>query len=287
MFNIPERKPGAIALLETAQPIENNMHLPLHYCALVIHPETNEIISSYKKLIKDPLLRKIWVTEFGKEFGNLAQGDGRIGEIGTHSIFALTLQEMKNIPKDRTVTYALIVVDFRPQKDDPNRVRITAGCNLINYPDELTTQGADLTTSKVMWNSVISTKGARYKCIDIKSFYLGTPLKRFEYMKFPIEMFPQHIIDQYGLPDKVLNSFVYVEIQNAIYRLPQVGRLASQLLKKRLKPDGIYEVPHTPGLWKHTTRPIQFTLVVDNFGVKYTNEHNCKHLVSALRIITN
>ena len=31
---------------------------------------------------------------------------------------------IKNIPKDRVVTYAIIVVDYRPQKPDPNRARI-------------------------------------------------------------------------------------------------------------------------------------------------------------------
>lgn len=37
------------------------------------------------------------------------------------------LEEIRNIPEDHIVTYACIVVDFRPQKKDPNRVRITAG----------------------------------------------------------------------------------------------------------------------------------------------------------------
>ena len=60
----------------------------------------------------------------------------------------------KNIPKDRTVTYARVVVDYRPQKEDPNRVRITVGENLINYPGELTTRMANLVTAKVLWNSV-------------------------------------------------------------------------------------------------------------------------------------
>ena len=45
---------------------------------------------------------------------------------------------------DQTVTYARIVIDYRPQKTDPNRVRITAGGNLIDYPDELTTRTSDL-----------------------------------------------------------------------------------------------------------------------------------------------
>ena len=96
-------------------------------------------------------------------------------------------------------------------------------------------------------------------------------------------MFPQHIIDQYGLLDKVHNGHIYVEICNTIYGLPQAGRLANQLFKKILKLEGYYEVPHTLGLWKHTTRLIQFTMVMDDFGVKYTNEDNFKHLVNAFK----
>ena len=46
----------------------------------------------------------------------------------------MTIDEIKQISKDRTVTYARIVVDYQPQKDDPNRVRITVGGNLIDYP---------------------------------------------------------------------------------------------------------------------------------------------------------
>ena len=46
---------------------------------------------------------------------------------------------LKLIPADRTITYAQVVVDYRPQKEDPNRVRITVGGNLINYPGEFTT----------------------------------------------------------------------------------------------------------------------------------------------------
>jgi hypothetical protein len=34
------------------------------------------------------------------------------------------------------------------------------------------------------------------------------------------------------------------------------------LLRKRLLPHGYYECKHTPGLWRHLTRPISFTLVV-------------------------
>ena len=98
------------------------------------------------------------------------------------------------IPNDRLVTYANIVVDYGPQKEDPNRVRITDGGNLIVYPGELTTRTADITTSKILWNSVLSTKNAKYMCLDIKNFYLCAPMNRFEYTKMPIGIFPQHVV---------------------------------------------------------------------------------------------
>ena len=36
------------------------------------------------------------------------------------------------------------------QKTDPNRVGTTTGGNLMNYPFELTTRTADVTTSKIL-----------------------------------------------------------------------------------------------------------------------------------------
>ena len=68
-------------------------------------------------------------------------------------------------------------MDFRPQKEDPNRVRITAGGNLIKYAGELTTRTVDLTTAKKLWNGVISMDGAKFMGLDIGDFYLETPME--------------------------------------------------------------------------------------------------------------
>jgi hypothetical protein len=262
----------------------NNFDLDLeHFASPVIHPITGATITRYQKLAKDPLLRDTWTTAFGKEFGNLAQGDKHTKTQGTDLIFILSHEKIKQIPSDRVVTYANIVVDYRPHKSDPNRVRITAGGNLIDYPGELTTRTADLSTAKILWNSVLSTEGAKFMGLDIGSFYLETPLARYEYMKFPIGLFPEHIINQYNLATHVHKGFVYVEIRKAIYGLPQAGILANQLLRKRLAPAGYYEVAHTPGLWRHVSRPIQFSLVVDDFGVKYVGKENADHLIKTLR----
>jgi hypothetical protein len=78
--------------------------------------------------------------------------------------------------------YACIVINHRPQKDDPNCIHITVGGNLINYPYELTTRMADMVSSKIMWNSVVSTPGAKFGGANIKNMYLEMPLNPYEYM---------------------------------------------------------------------------------------------------------
>jgi hypothetical protein len=90
----------------------------------------------------------------------------------------------------------VLLLTTSPQKSDPNGVQLTAGGNLIDYPGKLTTRTADLTITKLLWNSVISTKDSRYMCLDIENFYLSTPMARFEYMKIPINVFPPATIKQ-------------------------------------------------------------------------------------------
>jgi hypothetical protein len=67
-----------------------------------------------------------------------------------------------------------------------------------------------------------------------------------------------------------------------MYGLKQAGLLAGQLLQTRLARFGYYPARHTQGLWLHKTRPISFTLVVDDFAVKYVGKQHAEHLRDAL-----
>ena len=73
-----------------------------------------------------------------------------------------------------------------------------------------------------------------------------------------------------------------MEVSKGMYGLPQAGLLAQELLQKRLAQHG-YHHEIIPGLWKHESRPIIFTLVVDDFGVKYMNKEDEEHLMSVLK----
>jgi hypothetical protein len=118
--------------------------------------------------------------------------------------------------------------------------------------------------------------------MDIKNYYLGTPLPRFEYMKMLLSCVPEEIIQKYNLNALAVDGWVYIETRKGIYSLIQAGLLANQLLNTRLAQFGYYPARHTPGLWLHKTRPISFTLVVDDFAVKYVGKQHAENLRNAL-----
>ena len=188
-----------------------------------------------------------------------------------------------SLPRGRKATYLKIVVDIRPTKAEPNRVRFTCGGDKIDYPGNVSTPTAALTTAKLVFNSVISTPRGRFLTADINNFYLGTPMSRYEYMRIPIWAIPQCIIDQYNLTPLIHDGHVLVEIRKGMYGLPQAGQLAYERLVAHLAPFGYSPCRHTPGLWRHNTQPILFSLVVDDFGIQTVGQEHSDHLFSALR----
>jgi hypothetical protein len=125
----------------------------------------------------------------------LAQGVG--GRIeGSNTIFFIP---RSLVPQGKVITYGRFVVDIRPNRTKTHQARLTVGGNLIKYPGDVSTHSEDLTTSKFLWNSTISTEGAKYMCLDVKNFYHGTPMDSFEYMRIPIKLIPQEIIEQFNL----------------------------------------------------------------------------------------
>jgi len=118
--------------------------------------------------------------------------------------------------------------------------------------------------------------------LDIKNFYLNSPMERKEYMRMELKNFPEDVIEHYKLRDIEKNGKVYVEISKGMYGLPQAGIIAQELREKRLLKHGYKQSQHTPGLWTHKWRPICFSLIVDDFGVKYVGKEHAEHLINAL-----
>jgi hypothetical protein len=194
---------------------ETNVHLAFlpkittdtnHWACSIIDPDTGATME-YRHLIKSDKHKEAWAHSFANELGGLAQGIAK-REKGTNTIFCIPHSK---IPQDRRrdVTYGRICVDHRPQKKEANRTRLTVGGNLIEFPGDVSTPTADPTTAKLVINQTLSTPHAKYMCGHIKNFYLGTPMSRYEYMRLPINIIPQEIIEAHNLMPLVHNGLHY------------------------------------------------------------------------------
>jgi hypothetical protein len=191
--------------------------------------------------MKHPKYKDVWTKSFGTEIRRLATT--------TETIFFI---KKGDIPEDRKKdeTYARIVCVFCDGKKDKYRTRITMGRNLVNYSGDCGTPTANLSTVKLLINSIISTPNAKFITLNLKDFYLMTPMERYEYFHMKLELFSQDIINKYDLENKVdPNKNVHCEVRGGMYGLPQAGIIAQELLEERLKAAGYTQSKFTPGYW--------------------------------------
>jgi hypothetical protein len=175
-----------------------------YHAKSVIHPITGKEME-YAALVKDPPLQPLCTRGFGNECGRLFQGIQDIP--GTYTCFFTTL---KNIPKDRKITYGRIACDYKPHNQEKERIRLTVGGDKLDYSGDVATSTADITTIKILINSTLSTKYDAMMMMDIKKYYIGTPLPRFEDMKMLLSRFPEEIIQKYNLNALAVDGWVYI-----------------------------------------------------------------------------
>jgi hypothetical protein len=84
------------------------------------------------------------------------------------------------------------------------------GGNMLDYSGDVATSTADITAFNILINSTLSTKDAAMMMMDIKNYYLGTPLPRFAYMKMQLSRFPEGIIQKYNLNALAVDGWIYI-----------------------------------------------------------------------------
>ena len=100
----------------------------------------------------------------------------------------------------------------------------------------------------------------------------------------PLVLFPPAwTIKQYKLTEHALDGYVHLEMRRAVWGLLQAGILADKRLQWKLAPFGYYKCTNTPRLWYHTSRPISFTLAVDDFGVEFVGKEHADHLIDSIK----
>jgi len=108
------------------------------------------------------------------------------------------------------------VVADRPAKANPKRVRITVGGDKLDYRFDVSTRTADLITAQLLFNSTISTDCAKFCTMDIKNFYLNTPMERHEFMRIPLDIISDDIKEQYDILSKADGNSVVIEIMKGM-----------------------------------------------------------------------
>jgi hypothetical protein len=244
--------------------------------------KTTGHLMEMRHLLVNPKYKELWGKSYTRELGHLAQ-DILGGSKGTNTIVFIC---RKDIPHDRkcNVTYARVCVNYCLEKEDPNCTRVTVGGNLLHYLGNCGTFPVDMITAKLHLNSIISTKNAHYCTIDLKDFYLNTPMDQPEYISMKISDLPPNFIKSYNLNNLATNDgTIYIKIQKGMYGLPQADILAQYLLKKRLNQHGYQQSNVAPGLWKHDWQPLLFTLCANDFGIKYVGQEHTNYLAKVLK----
>ena len=178
---------------------------------------------SYKSACKGPDA-KLWLKAANEEFDRL------ITETQTMRFIPWSQK-----PKSRKVSYynPQTRVKVKQNGTKEYRVRGTYGGDISDYIGPTSAQTADMPSIKILMNDVVSDEG-KFMSIDIKDFYLGTPMKRNEYMRIHLSQIPIESQIKYINEGLVHEGHVLVEISKGIYGLTQAGLLAQEQLFEHL-----------------------------------------------------
>lgn len=208
----------------------------------------------------------------------------------------MTAIHISEVPLDRRsdITYynPQVKEKYDAVKDElRRRVRGTFGGDRtkMNYPGLVTQSTADLVTVKLLLHSVVSDRSskqlpAKFATLDIEDFFLGTPLDRPEYVNIASKYIPQATLDAHALTPFLRNNSVLFRVDKCMYGLPQAAYLSNKHLVTHLATADYIQDPNVPCLFTHSTSGLQFSLVVDDFGVKYTSIADLEHLVRTIEL---
>ena len=190
-------------------------------------------------------------------------------------------------------TYYNPVYKEKYKYDGPNgaprllrRVRGSIGGNLLFPEGPTSANTAETDVIKSFFNSVVFDN-ANMCTMDIKDFYLGTPLPagEEEYMWIDGAHFTDKIIADYNLQKYIVpfhQSFrILMRVCKTIYGLKNAGALSKRKLDDILSAGGYSEDHNVPCVYKHATNGVTFVLVVDDFCIKYTSPAGRDHLTTS------
>jgi hypothetical protein len=148
----------------------------------VLNTNTSALMEMHHLLV-NPKYKELWGKSYAIKLDHLTQGISGIGN-GTNTII-FTKRDAVSIDQRKDITYGRMCDNYCPEKTNPNCTCLTVGSNCITYPRDCGTPTVAMVTVKIHLNSVISTKSACYCTIDLKDFYLNTPMAPMDFLNSP------------------------------------------------------------------------------------------------------
>ena len=139
----------------------------------VLDPAMGEFLE-HCQLRWNPRYKTAWDNSYANDLGSLCQGigvgpkPGSKGVAGTNTFLTVDYNDIL-AHKKKQVCHTKVVCKVKPAKDDPDRTRITIRGNIIFYPGDVGTNTAYLELVKILLNSLLSQKGARFSTIYLKT----------------------------------------------------------------------------------------------------------------------
>ena len=176
-----------------------------------------------------------------------------------------------HLPAGRKASYANIVGAVKYTPTPQFRVRIAYGGDQSDFDGPRSSATVDIPTVKCLLNSIVSDDDADFMTVDVKDFYINTILPRPEFMWMPLRLIPIEYRPKLGMEFLAEDSRILLQVDKALYGLPQAGLLAQTELIAHLADHGFIQSPTTPCLFSHITDPsLRFVLWVDDFLIKYS-----------------
>ncbi len=137
--------------------------------------KTTGHLMEMRHLLMNPNYKELWGKSYTKKLRHLAQGIPGVSKC-TDTIVSICHEDILHDRKCK-FTYVRVCVNYCPEKEEPNHTLVTVGSNLLHYPGNCGTPTVNMITVKLHLNSIILTKNACYCTINLKDFYLNTPME--------------------------------------------------------------------------------------------------------------
>ena len=246
-------------------------------CAYATTDETTGETLVWRRLVRtDNESHVRWILATDQEWDRL------IEETGTLEFIDPDQKEA-----GRKASYMSMAASLKPDAEGKltvPRVRGAYGGNVTDYTGPRSANTASHAAVKTLLNAIVSDPTAKCMTADAKDFYLMTDLDKFEYMWIEPGQIPERTFLKYGLGSRKTSSKgqYMVRVRKGMYGLPHAGRIAAIKVTALLAKAGYHECRHNKMVFRHETRNVTFTLVVDDFLVKYSERADAEHLIKTL-----